>query len=192
MAVGHGAAVAGHVLDHAHHPGPRQAIERRAAQGCHALRFLAQGAIADHVVRAGLPHIEQRQAIHADASFGQIDAQGLRIGARRLDRARGRHVIEPVERLASGIGNPDRRLHPRDAATFLIDRDQQPVAPVQVTQRIGQLSQLFARFDIAAEQDVAGRIGVLEKGALVGGENGAGKAENGWKHRRSFPAIRCL
>jgi hypothetical protein len=53
-------------------------------------------------VRAGLAHIEQRQAIDADARFGQIHAQRLGIGPRGLDRAGGRHVVKPVEGLPAG------------------------------------------------------------------------------------------
>ena len=73
-----GAAVAGHVLDAARHPGARQPVERRAAQRGDAHRLAAERAVADHVVRAGLAHIEQRQVIDGDPRLGEIEPQRLR------------------------------------------------------------------------------------------------------------------
>src|SRR3546814_6951571 len=66
---------------------------------------------------------------------------------------------------------------------FLIDADIEPVAPVNRLEIVGQGPQLAAAFDVAAEDDVSGRIGVAEEGALVVCQREARKAENRGYHR---------
>jgi hypothetical protein len=53
---------------------------------------------------------------------------------------------------------------------------------VERAQFVGQRPDLRPAFDIAPEQDVASRIGILEEGAFIGGEDKARKAEDGRKH----------
>jgi hypothetical protein len=154
------------------------------AQRRHPQRLCPQRAIADHVMRAGLAHIEQRQAIDRNARFGQVQPQRLRIGARRRDGAGGGQVVKPVEHRAGGKGQPFGRLHPRHPAAFLIDADERPLAPVQRAQFVGQRPHLRAAGDVAAEQDVAGGIGIREEGPLVGGKGKSGKAEDRGSHNR--------
>ena len=170
--------MARHVLDRPRHSGPRKTLQHGAAQGGDAHGFVAQRAVANHVVRAFHPHVEHGRVGAGDAHFGQVHRQGFGIGARGLDRAGRGNVIEPVERSAGGIGIPDRRLHPLDPPAFLVDGNEQPVAPVDRAQRIGQRAQLLAVFDVAAEDDVARRIGLAEKGALLRAEYQTGKAED--------------
>jgi hypothetical protein len=92
-----GAAMARHVLDRSGDARAGETIEHRAPQRRDAQRLAAQRAIADNVVRVRLAHVEQRRMGAGDADFGQIEAQRLGIGARRLDRGGGSEVIEPVE-----------------------------------------------------------------------------------------------
>ena len=93
----------------------------RPAQRGDLHRIAAQRAVADHVVRARLADIEHGMVIDRDAHFGQIERQRFGIGARRLDRAGRSDVVKLGEGCPGGIGGPFGRLHPRDAAAFLVD-----------------------------------------------------------------------
>ena len=109
-------------------------------------------------------------------------AQRFGIGPRRLDRAGRGDVIELVEHFAGGKPGPLGRLHPRHPAAFLIDGDEQPVAPVDFTQSVGKRAQLLAVFDIAAKDDITRRIGVAKESALIGSQGQSGKAKNRRRH----------
>ena len=61
----------------------------------------------------------------------------------------------------------------RHAATFLIHRDEQAIAPVDRAQIVGQRAQLIRVFAIAAKQNVARRIGLLKEGAFIRGQHRA-------------------
>ncbi len=172
----------GHVLDAAGHPGARQPVEHRACQRRDLHRLAAERAVADHVVRARLAYVEQRGVIDRDPDFGEIVPERFGIGPRRLDRARRRHLPQPGERLAGRERFPFGRLHPRDPPAFLVDRHQQPLAPVDRAQLVGQRAQLRAVLDVAPEQDVAGRVGFAEESALVVGQRRTGQAEDRGRH----------
>jgi hypothetical protein len=58
VAVGAGAAVAGHVLDHRQHAAGEQPFRRGPPERGHAGRAPAVGAVADDVVGAGHRHVE--------------------------------------------------------------------------------------------------------------------------------------
>ena len=87
MAVGGGAAVAGHVLDHRQDAAGEQARRptarpRRRDQR----RVAAEGAVADRLARAGDDDVEDRQAIDRDAEIGKVGGDQPRLqpgGARR-------------------------------------------------------------------------------------------------------------
>ena len=100
----------------------------------------------------------------------------------RLDRAGWSDLIKHIKGLPRGIAHPKRRAEARDAPAFLIDRDQQPFAPVDRTQIVSQGAQLIGPFAIAPEQDVARRVCLTEKGALVRRQSSARKAEDRWNH----------
>jgi hypothetical protein len=170
------------VLDAAGHSGTRQPVEHRAPERRDLHRLGAERAVADHVVRRRVPHIEQWRVIDGNADFGEIVPERLGIGARRLDRARRGQLPEPGESLAGRECLPLRRLHPRHAAAFLVDRDEQPLAAVDRAQIVGQRAQLGPVNDVAAEQDVAGRVGVAEESALVSGQRRTGQAEDRGRH----------
>ena len=182
VAVHPGAAVPRAMLDHPGHPGTGEAFEHRPAERRDAQRLVPQRAIADHIVRAFLPHVEQRQAINADPRFCQIEPKRLGMGAGGLDRADRGKLVKPVERRAGRIGGPDRWLHPRNPATFLIDADEGAIPSMKAAQVIGQRAQLGAAFHVAAEQDVARRIAIAEEGALVIAESGARQAKDRRQH----------
>ena len=57
-------------------------------------------------------------------------------------------------------------------------------------QLVGQRADLRAVGDVATEQDVAGRIGIAEERALVGGQGQAGNAEDRGSHGARI-AIHC-
>ncbi len=174
MAVDQRAAMAGHMLDDAHHIAVGQPLDHGATKRRDAHRFGAQRPVAHDVACARLPHVQQRQRIDRDANLRQHQRQSPRIGPRRRDRAGRRNVIEMIEHRAGGKAGPDRRLHPRDPAALLIDHDQQVVAPVQRAQFVGQRPHLRAIGDVALEQDIAGRLRLGKEGALVGGQGFAG------------------
>ena len=192
VTVGHGAAMPRHVLDRADHARAGQPVQHRPANRRHTQRLAAIGAIADHIVGAGLANIEHGGVRASDADFGKVMTQRLGIGAGRLNRGSGGEVKQPVECRTGRIGQPFRRFHPRDPPAFLIDRDQQAVPSVQVAQTVGQRAKLGAAFDIAAEHDIARRVRVLEKGALVSGQGQTGQAEDSGRHGRSIRSNRPI
>ena len=122
----------------------------------------------------------------------RIDPERLRIAAGSLDRADRRDVVEPVEALARRERQPFGRLHPRDPPAFLVDADEQPFAPVNAAQLVGQRPYLRPVFDVAAEEDVARRIALAKERPLVGGQRQSGKAENGGRHRGKVAARRGI
>ena len=182
VAVRHGAAMTGYMLHRAAHARPGQPVQHRPAQRRHAHRLRSQGPIADDIMRAGLAHVEQRQAIDGNAHFGQIEAQRFRIGARGLDGAGGCQIVKPVVDLARRESQPFRRTHPGDPPAFLIYADEQPIPPMDFPQAVGKRAKLRPVFDIATKQDIAGRIALAEKGPLISGQRGSGNAEYGRRH----------
>ncbi len=180
------------MLDDPDHTAVLQPAQDRAAERGDAHRLAAQGSVADHVARTGLAHIEQRQAIDADADFGQHRRERHRIEPRRLDRAGGRAFIERIERRAAREIGPFGRFHPRDAPALLVDQDRQIVAPVEIAQFVGELAQLFAIFDVAAEQDISRRVAVAKESAFITGQGQTRKAENGRDHASTSTGQRPL
>ena len=65
------AAMARNMLHDAADPGVCQTVQHRAAQRGHLHRLRAQRAIPDHVMGAGLAHIEQRQTVDGNTGLGQ-------------------------------------------------------------------------------------------------------------------------
>src|SRR3546814_19206893 len=92
------------------------------------------------------------------------------VGAGRLDRAVRGLGVEVGEAPGFGELGPDRRLHAGDAAALLVDQDRNVVAAVEGAEAGGQGAELVGSPAVAAEEDVAGGIGVLEVLPLVGGE----------------------
>src|SRR3546814_11276395 len=67
---------------------------------------------------------------------------------RRLDRARGRAVIQGIERRTAREKRPFGRFHARNAAAFLIDQDRQVGPAVEIAKLVGEAPQLLAVLDI--------------------------------------------
>ena len=195
------AAVSRHMLETADDACARHPVEHCAAQRSDLQRIAAQRAIADYIVCFLAAHVERRVVIYRDAHFRQFAAHCLGVGARGLDRGSGCDVPQPRESLARRIALPHGRLHARHAAAFLVDGDNQLLAPVNRAQVVGQPPQLRLVLAIAREQDVARRIGIGEEGAFLLRKRGAGNAENGRCHigkmsadavsRKFRPRVRC-
>ena len=82
-----------------------------------------------------------------------------------------------------------RRPQPSHPPAFLIDRDQQMIAPVDRAEIVGQGAQLCRVHAIAPEQDVACRISLAEEGALVISEMRAAQTEDRRNHGCSLAGI---
>ena len=186
MGIDIAAAVARHVLDAAGHPARGQPFEDGTTDRGNLHRIAAQRAVADHVMRARHPEIERRVIIDRDAHRGEFQPHRRGARPRGLDRAGRGDVVKFGEGLAARIGRPVRRAQPCDPSAFLIDRHQQAFAPVNAPQVIGQRAQLLRVHAVAAEQDVACRIGLAEEGTLVSGEVRAAKTEDRRNHARSL------
>ena len=89
---------------------------------------MAIGAVANDIMRARLPHIEQGQCIGGNAHLRQSVRNRRRIGPRRLYRRDRREVIERVKRGTGGEGGPFGRLHPLYPPTLLVDEDEEVIA----------------------------------------------------------------
>jgi hypothetical protein len=63
---------------------------------------------------------------------------------------------------------------------------------VDRAQFVGQGANLLTAFDVAAEQDVAGGIGVTKKSPLVGGQREAGNSEDCGCHSPKIAKMREL
>src|SRR5690606_18737756 len=134
--------------------------------------------------------VEQRRVVYCDTDLGKVVAEHFGIGARRFDRARRCKFPQPGERLPRRESVPFGRLHPRHPPAFLIDRDQQPLAPVDRAQLVGKSPQLRPILHIAPEQDVPGRIGFTEERPLLRAEGQTGKTEDRGRHPARFAGIR--
>ena len=86
VAVGAGAAVAGNMLDHAGDAARLESVEHGPAERGHLHRLAAERPVADYVVRAFAPHVEQGQAIDVDPDLGERQCDRLGIDPRRFDR----------------------------------------------------------------------------------------------------------
>ena len=128
MRVRRGAPMPRHVLDAAHHPRPSEPVEDRAPERSDLQRIGAQRAIADHVVRTWLRQIQRGVIVDADPHLGQLAAEQLSPRQRRLDRADRGNVVERGIGRRRRVLEPDRGLHAADAAPFLVDTDDQPLA----------------------------------------------------------------
>ena len=184
VAIHRRAAMARHMLETADHAAARHPVERRAAQCRDRQGVGAQRPIADHVARFGAADVEWCVEIDRDAHFRKFARDGFGVQPRRFDRTRGGDVVEFGKRLASRIAIPFGRLHPRDTAAFLVDRDEGLLAPMNGFQLVGQGTHLLPVEAISCEQDIARRIGILEKGALLSGQARTGDTENGGCHKR--------
>ena len=124
MAVDQGAAMPRDVLHHPEHARRVKPVEDRAAERGDLHRLRSQRPVADDVGCARLADVEHRQAVDVDPDLIEHERQRPGVDSRRLDRARWRQLVEPVERFAAGEGRPFRRLHARNPAAFLVDQDR--------------------------------------------------------------------
>ena len=74
MAVDLAAAMAGQMLDDRRDAGRQETLAGRPAQGGHDLRIGGKGAVADHLMGAGKPEIENRGADRIDAEAASSPA----------------------------------------------------------------------------------------------------------------------
>ena len=176
--------MAGDVLDHAHRAARFEPVEHGAAERRHLHRLGAQGAVADHVVRAFLADIEQRQTIDVDPGLGEHHRQRLGIDPRRLDRRNRRFGVELGEAPTGREFGPFGRLQPRHPAAFLVDQDRQIVATGEIAQAVGQRLQLPRSAQLRAN-NMARRIRRAKQGTLIVGKGEAGKTEDRGKHAPS-------
>ena len=184
--------MAGHVLEATQYATARHSFERGAPQRCDLQGIGAQRPIADHIARLGATHIEGGVEIDRDAHFGQFARDRFGVQTDRLDRAGGRDLVQFGKGLASRVAVPFGRLHTRDTAPFLVDRDEGLLAPVDRLQLVGQRAHLVPVDAIAREQDVADRIAILEESALFSGQARTGDTEYGRCHslkNRSFAPL---
>ena len=156
---------AGHVLHDRQDTGVQHALGGGTAEHRHGERVPRVGAVADHVVCALDRHVEDRQAVDIDADGPEVLADEP---SREPDRGgAGFEIPDRGEARRGGILAPVRRPEPLHAAALLIDEDEGVVAPYRVPDVAGQRADLLRRFDVAAEQDDAERVGGPQEGALV-------------------------
>ena len=125
------------------------------------------GAVADHVVRARLLHVDQRRAIDVDAERRQLGADQLVIEEHRLApvaRTLGRQRAELGRR---GRGAPVRRLQALHPPALLVDQDRSLGMLDRRAQIVHQAAHLVRIGDVAREQDEAERLNVAEERALL-------------------------
>jgi hypothetical protein len=124
VAVGLGAAMARHMLDHRQHAAGQTALHDGASERDHDLRIGGEGAVADNLMRALLRHIEYGQGVDRDAQVAELlrDQSGAREGAalRRL----GIGLIQASVTTRRRHGAPKRRAQPLHAAPLLIDQHE--------------------------------------------------------------------
>ncbi len=175
MAVGEGAAVTGHVLDHRQDAAGQQTLGGGAAQLRHQGRLAGVGAVADDVVSAGHRHVQHRQAVDGDPDPAQV--VGHQPGP-ETDQFAGRQRV--VGRLEEGVGGrvfgPVRRAHALDPTALLVDQDRRVGIVDGLAQLVSQGAQLVGVVDVAAEDDEAPWAGVGEEDLLLRRQPKAGAA----------------
>ncbi len=88
-------------------------------------------------MRTRLADVERWVEVYRHTHFREFDRQSFRVDARRFYRAGRGHPVKPVKHFARRIGCPLWRLHPLDPAAFLVDRDEQPLSPMDGAQIVG-------------------------------------------------------
>ena len=122
--------------------------------------------------------------VDRDPHRRQLQRHCLRACPRRFNRAGRGQLEQLIEDSTRGIMGPMRRSQPSNTTTFLIDRNQQVITPVDRTQIIGQSAQLLRVKAVAAKQDIARRIRLAEECALIGRQFRAGTSEDRRYHVR--------
>ena len=152
MAVGAGAAVAGHVLDDAEHAARLEPVEHRPAERRDLHRLGAERAVADDVVRAGWRTSSSGRQSTLIADLGEHRrAIACGVGARRLDRADRRLLVElgeaPRRRESRAIRGGRSRATRPPSWSIRIGRSARPERSRRV---VGQRAQLRAVLDSCA------------------------------------------
>ena len=168
MAVGAGAAVAGHVLDHGQHAAIEKAADGGTAEFDDGSGIGGKRPVPDNVVRARHGNVEHRGAIDGNAEVMQFvrDETGREI--RRVARA---GLIVPVEIAEDARGRtraPMGRAKARDAAAFLIDQDRRAGPPHRRAQIRAQRADLVRVLAVAGEEDEAERVAIAKERAFAG------------------------
>ena len=195
VAVGHGPAVAGDMLDDGQHAAGDQALGGGPAERRDFLDGLAVGAVADDVVGALLRHVEDWHAIDVDAEVQQV--MGDQPGAKPGDFPADQRIVgrQRAVGAAGRILGPVRRAEPLHPAALLIDEDRRMPAD-RLAQGRGQGPDLRRALDVALEQDEAPGPGVAEKGDLVLRQGRSGAAQDtgavGHRTKQLFPAAFSL
>ena len=157
MAVRHRPPMPRHMLDHADHPAARASpsiVARPSAATRNGSAPSARSPMMSCAPGWGTSS-SGRQSTVTPASRS-ISASAVGVGAHRLHRRDGRHIVQPVERGAGRKGGPFRRLHPRHAPALLVDQDW-PARRDPTALRSSSVSarSCDAVHHVAAEQDVA-------------------------------------
>ena len=186
MGVGSRPAVAGDVLHDRQHAGVQHALGGGAAQCRDGRRVARVGTIADDVVRPLGRHVEDRQAVDVDADGEQVFAHEPGDEPDRLGP-----LLQVVDRgvaRGGGVAAPVRQPEPLHAAALLVDEDHRLVAAERRANVARQRVDLLPGVDVAAEENDAERVGVLQEGTLVRRKRRAEAAADEGSHAaRSAP-----
>ena len=156
MGVDGGTSVAREVLAHGNHPGVSQSAGHPCGSVSRPAGIAAVGPVADHgVVRIG-PHVHHRGKIHVEAEGGALRSQCL---PQLLEHG-------GIIALPKGVGTGQvghLRGHPVHPSPLLIHAEEQGgVVPVEILQAVGELRQLPGALHVAAEEDHAAHLVVLD------------------------------
>ena len=129
VAVAHGPAVAGDVLDDRQHATRQHALRDRAPEHRDFGRIVRIGPVADDPVSAGGRHVQHRKAVDIDPDGSEIVRHPARRQAHERSAFFRLQVDISVEVGGRRILRPDRRAHPLDAAALLIDQHGRIFSP---------------------------------------------------------------
>ncbi len=177
MAVGLGAAVARHMLDHRQHAAGERPIHHRAPERGDHVRVGREGAVADDLVRSLLRHVEHRGAVHIDAEQGELLRDQPRAGEGRVLAKLGVGLIHDAIAARRRHVAPMRRTEPLHAAALLIDQDEHVLARDRVLERGDERAKLVRALAIPRKDDQSA-------GTVLGEERAFGVAERGARAAR--------
>ena len=153
MGVGAGVPVAGEVLDHRDHAPLLQSLVHRQPRTCHRVGVAAVGPVPnDGVVRVG-PDVQAGGEV-------QIETEGGALGGQHLPPLQG--VPASGDIIIGGGQVVHLRGHPVHPSPLLIHTQEEGgVVAVEGFQFVGQVRQLLGALHVAAKEDDAAHLVVL-------------------------------
>jgi hypothetical protein len=178
VAVNQGSAVTGNMLDHRKNTSSEQPVAPSPPEQRRALRSIARGAIANHLMSTRVRHIQNRRAIDRNPQVRKLSGQHPGVQPRRFPCLRFVCSREYGKPRGGRRGPPVGRPQTGNASTFLIDQNRSVVATDSLPEVRDKRPHLRGLDAVAGEENEAKRVGRCEQGTLGGRKRRSAEAED--------------